>query len=340
MSYLVHLQKFEGPMGLLLYLIRKEEMDIFDINVSELTKQYLDHIRMMRELDLEVAGEFVSMAATLLQIKSRMLLPQYGEDGEPIENPEDPRQELVQKLLEHQRFQEAGKKLIERPLLTRDVWVRGQREGYLGGDDGEAEIILDEDGLFGLIASYRRAVRRLKKSVHEVRAKGQSIAGRILEIKDRLIVGLRVAMSELVSEGPERRKQILITFLSMLELGRMGFVSLFQNEPYGEIYVETKRAVERNVLERVQEFDSSGEGPNAAALALAIADGSSALPAQASFDFEERAEELERASAAAAAGAELAGRSEEADVEAASDDEIFLAEAELMEAERAEGEAV
>ena len=252
-------------MGLLLYLIRKEEMDIFDINVSELTRQYLEHIRMMRELDLEVAGEFVSMAATLLHIKSRMLLPQYGEDGEPVEAAEDPRKELVQKILEYQRYQEAGRKLYERPVLTRDVWTRAYRERYLGGEDGEGEIIIDEDGLFGMIASYRRALRKMTRSVHQVRAKGQSIAARILEIKDRLIVGLRVNMRDLLSGTAEEeaadsawaRKHLLITFLSMLELGRMGFVSLFQNETYGDIFVVATRPVDRNVLERVQEFDSA-----------------------------------------------------------------------------------
>ena len=258
MSYLVQLQKFEGPMGLLLYLIRKEEMDIFDINVSELTKQYLEYIRQMRELDLEVAGEFVAMAATLLQIKSRMLLPQYGDNGEPLEQPDDPRKELVQKLLEYRRFQDAGRKLYERPILTRDIWTRGFKENYLGdGDTGE--IIVDADGLFGMIATYRQAMRRMKRAVHQVRDKGVSIAGRIMEIKHLLIVGTRVNMRELLSEtGPGHRKQLLITFLSMLELGRMGFVSLFQNETYGDIYVEATKPIERNVLERVQEFDSQG----------------------------------------------------------------------------------
>src|SRR5216110_3153130 len=101
MSINIQLPKFEGPLGLLLYLIRKEEMDIFDIKINEITKQYLDYIKLMQELDLEVAGEFVAMASTLIHIKSRMLLPSYDENGEIIEN-EDPRKELVQRLLEYQ----------------------------------------------------------------------------------------------------------------------------------------------------------------------------------------------------------------------------------------------
>src|ERR1700742_1402212 len=123
MSIHVHLEQFEGPLGLLLYLIRQEEMDIFDIDIHQITRQYLEYIKTMRHLDLEVAGEFVAMAATLLHIKSRMLLPQHDmEEGEEVQ---DPRKELVQKLVEYQKIQELSKQLYERPLLRRDVWPRG-----------------------------------------------------------------------------------------------------------------------------------------------------------------------------------------------------------------------
>jgi segregation and condensation protein A len=254
LSYLVHLQQFEGPLGLLLYLIRKEEMDVFDINVTEITRQYLDYIRMMKELDLEVAGEFVAMAATLLHIKSRMLLPQYNEEGEVVEQ-EDPRKELVQKLLEYQKYQEVAKKLYERPLLNRDVFKRGLREDIKSDDPGA--IIVEDEGLFSLIAAYRKAIRKAQKLVHKVRPKVQSIAARVLEIKHRLVVGTRVVLRELLAIGSApARTQLLVTFLSMLELGRMGYVSIFQNENYGDIYIDPKKPIERNVLERVQEFDA------------------------------------------------------------------------------------
>lgn len=254
MSYLVHLRQFEGPLGLLLYLIRKEEMDIMDINVNEITRQYLEYIRMMKELDLEVAGEFVAMAATLIHIKSRMLLPQYNEEGEVVEQ-DDPRKELVQKLLDYQKYQEAAKKLYDRPLLGRDVFPRGLRENFATDELGE--IITEDDGLFSLIGAYRRAVRKAARLVHKVRPKVQSIAMRVLEIKDRLIVGGRVVLRDLLAIGSApQRTQLLVTFLSMLELGRMGYVSLFQSEIYGDIHIETKKPIERNVLERVQEFDA------------------------------------------------------------------------------------
>lgn len=255
MSYLVHLQQFEGPLGLLLYLIRKEEMDIMDINVGEITRQYLEYIRQMKELDLEVAGEFVAMAATLIQIKSRMLLPQYDEQGEVVET-EDPRRELVQKLLDYQKYQEVAKKLYGRPLLNRDVFARGVRED-LRDEDALTAVTVEDDGLFSLIAAYRRIVRKAQRAVHKVRPKMQSIAGRIGEIKDRLIVGVRTTLRELVGTGEGARASLLITFLSTLELGRMGFVSVFQNETYGDIYIEAKKQIEANALERVQEFDSA-----------------------------------------------------------------------------------
>lgn len=254
MSYLVHLQQFEGPLGLLLYLIRKEEMDIFDINVGDITQQYLEFIRQMKELDLEVAGEFVAMAATLIHIKSRMLLPQYNDEGEQVEL-EDPRKELVQKLLDYQKYQDAAKRLYERPLLNRDVFARGIREDLRGDEEGE--IIIEDDGLFSLIAAYRRSVRKAQRMVHKVRPKVQSIAERVLQLKHRLTVGARVLLSDLLNVGAApARTQLLVTFLSMLELGRMGYVSLFQSDVYGDIHIETKKPIERNVLERVQEFDA------------------------------------------------------------------------------------
>ncbi len=252
MSITVQLPKFEGPLGLLLYLIRKEEMDIMDIKIHEITKQYFEYIKLMKELDLEVAGEFVAMASTLIQIKSRMLLPQYGENGEVIEN-EDPRKELVQKLLEYQKYQEASKLLYERPLVGRDVWLRGTREVL---DQKEEEIVLEENALFSLISSYRRVARAVHRKIHQVAAKAQSIASRILEIKDRLIVGQRVTLFELINSAEDKVRQTLITFLSLLELGKMGFVSLYQTEAYANIWIDTRKPIETDVLSRVEEYDS------------------------------------------------------------------------------------
>jgi segregation and condensation protein A len=253
MSLSIHIPQFEGPLGLLLYLIKKEEMDIFDINVHLITSQYFEYIKKMKEFDLEVAGDFIAMAATLIQIKSKMLLPNYSEEGEDEEN-EDPRKELVQRLLEYQKFQEASKKLYERPLMGRDVFRRGKSEAFLSDEDGE--IILDEGGLFSLIAHYRNSVRKMKKAIHRVARKSRSIAGRILEMKDRFIVGQRIKLRELISSVEDMKSEILITFLSCLELGKMGYVTVYQSEIYGDIYLTAKREISSDVVGRVEEYDS------------------------------------------------------------------------------------
>ncbi|KYG63952.1 hypothetical protein AZI86_14175 [Bdellovibrio bacteriovorus] len=335
MSITVQLPKFEGPLGLLLYLIRKEEMDIMDIKIHEITKQYLEYIKLMKELDLEVAGEFIAMASTLIQIKSRMLLPQYDENGEVVEA-EDPRKELVQKLLEYQKYQEAAKLLYDRPLVGRDVWLRGTRESL---HEKEEEIILEDNALFSLISSYRKALRSMKKKVHEVAAKAQSIASRILEFKDRLVVGQRVTMMDLVSATEERARQALITFLSLLELGKMGFVSLYQTEVYADIWVDTKKPIETDVLARVEEYDSMRADEVAAQMMQAtqkvdldediIADGSEAQDAQADAVTEEQPLQMELG-AEVAEGLEFNEELAGLDLEIASDDEILAMENELF----------
>lgn len=300
----IHLPQFEGPLALLLYLIRKEEMDIFDIDIHKITTQYFDYIRRMKELDLETAGDFVAMAATLIQIKSQMLLPQYTEGGEEIEM-EDPRKELVNRLLEYQKFQEVSKRLYGKPLLNRDTWARGTREEFEGEDD-EGMIIIEEGGLYALISHYRRAIRAVKKTVHTVAKKAKSIAAQIAHIKDRLVVGQRVVLRDLVDKVEDMRSELLITFLSTLELGKMGFVTIFQSDTYGDIYITAKKPVDEAAMEHAQEYD--------AAAAEAVAD-SIFEEAQVSMEMELDAPPVEDA--------------DEAPVEGASDDDILNAEKEM-----------
>lgn len=310
----VQLQKFEGPLALLLYLIRKEEMDIMDIRIHEITGQYLDYIRLMKELDLEVAGEFVAMAATLIHIKSRMLLPQYDENGEVVEN-EDPRKELVQRLLEYQKYQEAAQLLYERPLLGRDVWSRGFREKI---ETKEDEIIIEENALFALISSYRSALRGMKKNIHRVAAKLQSIAGRITEMKNQLFIGQKVALSTLITATTEKHRQVLITFLSCLELGKMGFVRLFQADNFQEIYIEATKEIEESAISRVEEYDNVHA--SAAADAMLTKASATDVPAEEFVLADENLDENEE-EAESAFGFEA--------TELASDEEILAAENEL-----------
>jgi segregation and condensation protein A len=262
-----------------------------------------------------------------------MLLPQYNEEGEVVET-EDPRKELVQKLLEYQKYQEVAKKLYERPLLNRDVFARGSREAIENDDPGA--IIIEEDGLFSLISAYRRSIKKAHRHVHNVRSKVQSIAARVMEIKERLVVGSRVLLRDLLAVGSApARAQLLVTFLSLLELGRMGYVSLFQNEAYGDIHIDTKRAIERNVLERVQEFEAT----DVEAIANSIiaeaaedridieeAEGEDAVLAQPASPQMSLEESLQKASEDAAAAIAAANNTD-----IATDEEILAAEMELGE---------
>ncbi|MCB0394003.1 MAG: segregation/condensation protein A [Bdellovibrionales bacterium] len=248
------MNQFEGPLSLLLFLIKKEEMDIYDIPIHKITQQYLDHIKMMAQLDLEVAGEFIAMAATLIHIKSKMLLPNLDQNGEEEEG-NDPRKELVQKLLEYQKYKEISKELYERPLVGRDIWTRGRKEhlSILEGD-----IIIEDNALFTMISMYRKSVKAFKKRVHKVIREGQSIASRVLEIRDRLIVGTRTTLKSIMLPEEFGKTKLVVTFLSILELSKMGFLALFQSEAYADIHIDTKEAIDGNVISRVEEYDSAG----------------------------------------------------------------------------------
>lgn len=255
-NLIIELERFSGPMDLLLYLIRKEEMDIFDININQITKQYLDSIKQMKKLNLEVAGDFVAMASTLIQIKAKMLVPQYNEEGEIIEN-EDPRKDLVRRLIEYQLYQDAGKKLYQRPLLGRDVFVRGRREDF---ETPEGDLVMEEDNaLYALISMYRAVVRKMERAVHKVAKSLKSIRERIMEIQSRLVVGHRVLFSNLLEVGAtaDKKGTKLITFLAMLELAKLNLVSLFQNDTFGEIHVEAKREITEDIISKVEGYEST-----------------------------------------------------------------------------------
>lgn len=251
----VQLSRFEGPLGLLLHLIKKEEMDIYDIEIHKITAQYLDYIRRMRELDLEIAGEFIAMAATLIHIKSQMLLPQYNEQGEEIENV-DPRKDLVKRLIEYQMYKEASVKLYERPLLGRDWW-RSDLPPVMDEDpDSEAAILLDDDNaLFCLISGYRRVVKKIGKNIHRVTAGVQSVASRILELKNKLVIGSKTSLWNILPKEQWKDK-ILITFLSLLELSKLGYVSVYQVDLFGDIYIEPLKEIDEKVVLRSEEFDA------------------------------------------------------------------------------------
>ncbi len=233
-QYSVHLEKFDGPMDLLLHLIKKNELDICDISIAVITRQYLDFIKIMKELNLEVAGDFLVMAATLLQIKSRQLLP-LDEQEEPDAEEVDPRNELVRRLLEYQQYKEAGMVIGARALLGREVFVRTAADPLLTAAqnvEGPLEVTL-----FELVDAFRLLLQRIPvESFHDV-APGEtlSIADCINEILSLLQEREMVQFDDLVRDD-FTRERVIVSFLALLELCRLKLIRIFQGSEHGSIW--------------------------------------------------------------------------------------------------------
>jgi segregation and condensation protein A len=233
-GYNVHLDKFDGPMDLLLHLIRKNELDVCDIQIAVITRQYLDYIKLMKDLNLEVAGDFLVMAATLLQIKSRMLLPlDEPEDGE--EEEVDPRAELIRRLIEYQQYKEAGMVIGARALLGREVFVRTCTDPLLTAarsEEGPLEV-----SLFELVDAFRVLLDRIPaEHFHDVAAAETfSIADCINEILSLLQERDTVQFDDLVRDE-FTRERVIVTFLALLELCRLKLIRIFQNGYDGSIW--------------------------------------------------------------------------------------------------------
>jgi segregation and condensation protein A len=232
-EYPVRLDNFEGPLDLLLHLIKKNEVNVYDIPIVLVTQQYLEYLDLMRELDLDVAGEFLLMAATLIHIKSRMLLPRPSpEQEDPFE---DPRELLVQRLLEHQRFKAAAELLHERETVRSAQWTRpDERIAEMAGQKGEPEIEVD---LFTLLTAFRAVIERAR-SRPGVPLPGEqvSIEARIEQLLARLseteACGFEQLFAETMTKG-----DMIVTFLALLEMIRLRLVRVFQTGPFGEIRV-------------------------------------------------------------------------------------------------------
>jgi segregation and condensation protein A len=233
-SYSVHLDKFDGPLDLLLHLIRKNELDICDIPIADITRQYLEYIKLMKHLNLDVAGDFLLMAATLLQIKSRMLLPVDDVDeGEPEEG--DPRVELIRRLMEYQQYKEAGQLIGARALLGREIFVRTAIEPALEtlrNTEGPLEV-----SLFDLVDAFRSLLERIPvEHFHDVAsAETFSIADCINEVLSLLQEQKSVQFDELVKDE-FTRERVIVTFLALLELCRLKLIKIFQNGHQGSIW--------------------------------------------------------------------------------------------------------
>lgn len=231
MTYQVKLEMFEGPLDLLLHLIREHQLNILDIPIAKITEEYLRYLAMMQELDLDVAGEFLLMAATLIHIKSRMLLPpEEAAEGEEIEE-EDPRAELVDRLLEYKKFKEAAQTLgvleVEQALLHR----RGAPAMELT-IEGPLTVSLLE-----LMRAFRDILRRADVPAPlEITPEELNVGQRIVLLLDRLAAESPLEFGRLFA-GSTRRTEIIVTFLALLELLRRRLASARQAEPMGPIMI-------------------------------------------------------------------------------------------------------
>lgn len=230
MVYQVKLPAFEGPLDLLLHLIRVNEVDIYDIPIARITDEYFQYLALLQELDLDVAGEFLVMAATLVYIKSKMLLPpDPSAPEEPLE--EDPRTPLVDMLLEYQRFRAAAETLSGREDQQRQFFFRSiPLEVPAGGETLEVN-------LFDLIAAFREVLERAKdQPVLDIIARPVTTAERMVAILDRVAGEASVSFGSLFPPGADRRT-VIITFLALLELLRQGSIRVQQQLDFGEIVV-------------------------------------------------------------------------------------------------------
>ncbi len=235
-AYSVKLDTFEGPLDLLLHLIRKHEVDIHDIPIALITEQYLRYITLMQDLDLDVAGEFLLMAATLIHIKSRTLLPRPDLLSDQADDIEDPRETLVRRLLEHQKFRAAADMLLERATVRDAQFMRPDtRVADAAGDGYEPELEVD---LFGLMTAFRGLLERAnRRPPMVIPAEQISIEDRIRQLNARLSETEACGFEDLFADGDGSRGFMIVTFLALLEMIRLKMVRVFQGAGSGPIRV-------------------------------------------------------------------------------------------------------
>ena len=248
----VFLEAFEGPLDLLLYLIRKQNLDILDIPLADITRQYMDYIGMMQELQLELAGEYMLMAATLAEIKSRMLLPRSGDA--PAEEA-DPRAELVRRLQEYERYKQAAEGIDRMPRLERDVWVASAATEFRRPVSTLPKVTLQE-----MIVAFREVVARSQMFAHHhVQRERLSVRARMTDILAAVKDDAFVDFTQLF-RPQEGRMGVTVTFMAILELVREGLLDLVQAEPYSPLHV---RSANRPPVQAVPDIEPETAAPAA-----------------------------------------------------------------------------
>lgn len=239
--YNIKIPVFEGPFDLLLHLIKENKLDIYDIPIALITGQYLKYIEIMKELNLEIAGEFLVTAATLIHIKSRMLLP--ADEEAPAEEQEDPRLELVQRLLEYQAFKDAALGLREKEeewmnIFRREPAKENEAETEEAGDPTlrEEEPYLFDVNLFDLLGAFRAMLDKAPQEVVEITRETLTVKDRISLIMEMLENQDTIRFEDLFKED-STRPQLIVTFIALLELIRLGLVRAYQEKDFGNIWV-------------------------------------------------------------------------------------------------------
>lgn len=248
MSYKVKLNIFEGPLDLLLFLIKRDKIDIYDIPIVTVTKQYIEYMDLMKMLDLEIAGEFLVMAATLIHIKSKMLLPEEEHEEETEE--EDPREELVRKLLEYKKYKEAAFQLRDLKEVHSEVFLRrgSGMSGKIISDDGTEYF---EASLFDLISSFKKVLTEIPKDTfHKVFKDKFTTDDKIHEIYHILAKQSKVYFSSLLKKAGSK-DEVIVIFLALLELMKRGEIFVAQKKYFDEIEIIRNPGLTKNSIERI-----------------------------------------------------------------------------------------
>lgn len=235
-DYKVDLEVFEGPLDLLLYLIRKDEVDIYNIPIERITTQYMEYLSVMRMLDLNIAGEFIVMAATLMMIKSRMLLPMEDRSEEEEEEEADPRWDLVRQLVEYKKFKDIASQLQEREFYQENVFEFGGKS-VITVEPDEAGLTLQDVGLFDLISIFAEVLKKAPvEQLGEIAADRYTVADKIDMVLKTVRAGGVLRFTQMFSQMASRN-EIICTFLALLELLRLRQISAEQDARFGDIVI-------------------------------------------------------------------------------------------------------
>ncbi|MBF0352722.1 MAG: segregation/condensation protein A [SAR324 cluster bacterium] len=231
----IKLQVFEGPLDLLLHLIRKKELDIYEVRLSDLTASYLSYLNIMQSINLDIAGEFLDIAATLILIKSRRLLPKPKTE-EVVPDEDDPEELLRLRLIEYQKYKDAAYKLSVRDILGRDVFGRPEQEEILLADIEEKDPVFEEVSIYALMEAFQRVMeRRPKITTHIVEMEKYRIEDRINELIDKFWLSPQILFEDMFT-GDLSKSFIILTFMAMLEMAKMKIIRVVQLESMGPIH--------------------------------------------------------------------------------------------------------